>query len=106
MQPLQKCTSAFIETTVDDEVVIVSLDRGQFFSLKGTGLAIWNKIDGSRSRERILAELREEYDASEAVLRADLDAFLQEVAEAGFVKPGAGPPEIVESRQSGDSQGH
>ena len=104
MQPLHKCASAFIETTVDDEVVIVSLDRGQFFSLKDTGLAIWNKIDGSRSRERILAELREEYDASEAVLPPDLDAFLQEVGGAGFLKPVPRPAGIVEMRQSGDSQ--
>ena len=86
MPILEKCSSAFIETTVDDEVVIVSLDQGKFFSLKDTGLVIWQKIDGTRTREHIVAELAEEYDASPEELARDLDGFLAEVIEAGFVR--------------------
>lgn len=86
MQTLEKCTSAFIETTVDDEVVIVSLDQGKFFSLKDTGLAIWLKIDGTRSRDQILAELAEEFEAPDDVLARDLDGFLDEVFSAGFAR--------------------
>jgi photosystem II stability/assembly factor-like uncharacterized protein len=82
----EKCTTAFIETTVDNEVVIVSLDQGKFFSLKDTGLAIWRKIDGNRSRSQILAELASEFDAPGEVLARDLDMFLQEVIDAGFVR--------------------
>ncbi len=86
MQALEKCTSAFIETTVDDEVVIVSLDQGKFFSLKDTGLAIWLKIDGTRNRDQILRELAEEYDAPETVLASDLDGFIADVIAAGFAR--------------------
>ena len=86
MTILEKRTSAFIETTVDDEVVIVSLDEGKFFSLKDTGLAIWQKIDGTRTHEQIVAELAEEYDAALDQLTRDLDGFLAEVIEAGFVQ--------------------
>jgi tRNA(Ile)-lysidine synthase TilS/MesJ len=88
MSALEKCTSAFIETAVDDEVVIVSLDEGKFFSLKDTGLAIWSKIDGSRNRAQILAELAAEYDAPHEVLAHDLDDFLQDVIGAGFAREG------------------
>ena len=88
MAALEKCTSAFIETTVDDEVVIVSLDKGHFFSLKDTGLVIWQKIDGSRSRDDILSELKAEFDADAEVLTRDLDEFLSEVSAVGFVQQG------------------
>jgi Coenzyme PQQ synthesis protein D (PqqD) len=86
MSAPEKCTSAFIETVVDDELVIVSLNEGKFFSLKDTGLAIWGKIDGVRSRAEILAELAEEYDAQPTEIKADMDGFLDELASAGFVK--------------------
>ncbi|UIP07229.1 PqqD family protein [Erythrobacter sp. SDW2] len=86
MSAIEKCTSAFIETTVDDEVVIVSLDEGKFFSLRDTGLAIWSKIDGIRDREQILAELQQEFDAPDDLLARDLDAFLAEVRSAGFIR--------------------
>ena len=88
MAAIEKCTSAFIETTVDDEIVIVSLDKGHFFSLKDTGLVIWQKIDGSRSRDDILSELKAEFDVETDVLTQDLDAFLSEVSAVGFVKQG------------------
>ena len=88
MAAIEKCLSAFIETTVDDEVVIVSLDKGHFFSLKDTGLVIWRKIDGSRSRDDILSELKAEFDADAEVLTRDLDEFLSEVSAVGFVQQG------------------
>jgi len=85
MTAIEKCTAAFIETTVDDEIVIVSLDAGQFFSLKDTGLAIWNMIDGTRSRGDILTELSARFDAPATVLEQDLDQFLGEISAAGFI---------------------
>lgn len=86
MSAIQKCPSAFIETDVDDEVVIVSLDGGQFFSLQDTGLAIWKLIDGQRDRGAILARLSAEYDASTDILTEGLDAFLEQVSAAGFIR--------------------
>lgn len=86
MSAIEKCTQAFIETEVDDEVVIVSLDEGQFFSLRDTGLAIWQKIDGERDRDAILDALAEEYSADVDVLARDLDTFLAEVRAAGFIR--------------------
>lgn len=86
MAIIGKRKSAFIETEVDDEVVIVSLDRGQFFSLSGTGLEVWRKLDGSRSREQVLDELAAEYDVGRETIAGDVDAFLAEVEAAGFLE--------------------
>lgn len=87
MAAIAKCPSTFIETDVDDEVVIVSLDDGKFFSLKDTGRAIWKKIDGKRDRSAILLELTDEFEAPREILVADLDAFLSDIASAGFIEP-------------------
>ena len=85
MAKISKINAAFIETQVDDEVVIVSLEEGHFFSLKDTGLAIWRLIDGERDRDAILSALQGEFDAPAGVLAADLDTFLADIASVGFV---------------------
>lgn len=84
MATIDKRTTAFIETQVDDEIVIVGLDEGRFYSLKDTGLAIWQMIDGTRTRDMILSELEERFDAPADVLARDLDGFLDEIVAAGF----------------------
>ena len=86
MMAIRKCSSQFIETDVDDEVVIVSLDDGKFFSLKDTGRAIWKMIDGKLSREALLDRLVQDYDAPREVLANDLDAFLADAQEAGMIE--------------------
>lgn len=80
-----KLTANFVETEVDGEVVLMRLADGDFFALDGTGLAIWQAIDGTRDRAQIMALLAERFDVPKAMLAADLDHFLAELAGAGLV---------------------
>ncbi|MFM5884498.1 MAG: PqqD family protein [Novosphingobium sp.] len=81
-----KRRGAFSETAVDDEIVLLNLDDGTFFSLTGTGAQIWPLIDGTRSRDALVAALAAAHDAAPAVVAADLDAFLVQLADAGFIE--------------------
>lgn len=83
---LAKRSSAFSETAIDGEVVLLNLADGTFFSLTGTAATIWPLIDGSRNREAILTELAAGFDASPETIAGDLDAFLAQLAGAGFVE--------------------
>lgn len=88
---LQKCADKFIETTIDDETVIMDLDSGSFFSLSGTALEIWGLIDGTRDRDGILEQLSADYGAAPADLAADVDAFLDELGQTNLIAaPGEG----------------
>lgn len=83
--PIVKRTAAFSETAIDGEVVVMELDHGDFFSLTGTAVAIWHKIDGTRSRSALIAELAEEYDRPQGEVSADVDAFLAQLKTAGLI---------------------
>lgn len=83
--PLVKCTDRFIETEIDDEAVLMDLDSGDFFSLAGTGLAIWQLIDGKHDRKAIIAALAAEYGADSAEVSKDVDRFSAELVELGFL---------------------
>ena len=42
--------------------VVLHLESGQYHSLNGIAVAMWNLIDGARSLEDITAEIRVRYD--------------------------------------------
>lgn len=88
MTAIHKRDTAFVETEIDDEKVLMSLADGRFFSLKDTGLAIWDAIDGLRDRAQIAAHLAREYDLSEDFVRADIDEFLATLGGAGLIGEG------------------
>ena len=82
---LVKAVGRFSETTIDTETVVMDLDSGDFFSLTGTAAAVWQRIDGTRGREALLAELVIEYGQTPEEIAADVDAFLTQLFAAGLV---------------------
>ena len=84
-QPLSKDPAAFAETRIDDEIVVMNLSNGDFYSLRDSGAAIWDLIDGTRDRAAVLADLARDYDTAESDLAAELDAFLAELRGAGLL---------------------
>ena len=85
IQPLTKDATAFAETRIDDEIVVMNLSSGDFFSLRDSGAAIWDLIDGTRDRAAVLAALTRDYATAGADLAADLDAFLAELRGSGLL---------------------
>jgi PqqD family protein of HPr-rel-A system len=85
MSAYSKLSDRFTETAIDDEIVVMRLDSGDFFSLAGTAAAIWHLIDGTRDRAALLAALAARYGADEAEMAADLDEFLVQLKEQGLV---------------------
>jgi pyrroloquinoline quinone biosynthesis protein D len=85
MAAISKMTDRFTETVIDDEIVIMRLDNGEFFALSGTAAATWRLIDGSRARATIVAALADEFAASESEIVPDVDDFLLRLKEMGLL---------------------
>jgi PqqD family protein of HPr-rel-A system len=85
MTALTKLTDRFSETTVDDEIVVMNLGNGDFFSLKDSAKDIWEHIDGARSREVLIADLAQDYGIDAERIAAEVDAFLARLCEAGLL---------------------
>ena len=84
-QILRKTEGAYSETAIDDEIVVMSLSNGDFFSLTGTAQAIWLLIDGTRTRAALLVDLAEQFGCTEGEIAPDLDAFLADLCVAGLL---------------------
>ena len=88
MNAIAKRKDRFIETEIDDEVVVMELAEGEFFSLAGTAGAIWRLIDGAHDRDALIAAMANEYDAPTQEVAADVDDFLAKLRDAGLVDLG------------------
>ena len=75
----------FSETAIDDEIVVMSLASGTFFSLAGTGRSIWQLLDRQSDRAVLLAELARDYGCDESVIAAEFDEFVASLEQAGLV---------------------
>lgn len=85
MPVIQKRADRFSETDIDEEIVVMRLDNGEFFSLSGTAAATWRLIDGTRDREALLAALTDEFEGDRSTMSADVDEFLGRLKEIGLL---------------------
>ena len=81
MTALTKHRDRFTEADIDQEIVIMRLDSGEFVSLSGTSAAIWRLIDGTRDRDTLVAALASEFDADHRRIGADVDGFLGQLRD-------------------------
>ena len=84
-RPLTKRPDHFTEAEIDDEVVVMRLDNGDFYSLSATSAAIWRLMDGTRDRNALVAALIGQFDGDEARIASDVDAFLAEIRGMGLL---------------------
>ena len=85
MTAIAKRTDRFTEVEIDDEIVIMRLDNGEFFSLSGTAAAIWRLIEGDRDRAALVAAVAREFAADESDVAAEVDEFLLRLKEMGLL---------------------
>ncbi len=83
---LFKRTENISETTIDDEVVVMELTNGDFFSLTDTALEIWHLIDGTRDSAGIIAELAAKFAASPEEIAGDVQDFVDQALAAGLLE--------------------
>ncbi|WP_239805184.1 PqqD family protein [Croceicoccus hydrothermalis] len=85
MTVIEKCPSAYVETEIDGESVLMKLSDGKFYSLRESGLAIWTAIDGARDRDAIVAVVADDYGVAPGDVAHDVIAFLDSLSDAGLI---------------------
>lgn len=81
----QKYSDRYVETAIDDEVVVMRLSDGDMYSMEGSARDIWNSVDGRRSIAAIAADLAERHDHDPERVAVDVQAFVAELGAAGLL---------------------
>jgi hypothetical protein len=61
------------------QTVLLRLEDGAYYAIDDVGAEIWDRCDGEHTVSDLVAELCSEFDAPEAVIRADVLEFVSEL---------------------------
>ena len=80
-------------TTVDDEVVVLSVRAGAYFGFNRIGSEIWNMLSEPRRVGEIFDTLAQSHEVDRDTMTRDVTQFLQTLIERRLVR-------VVESKES------
>jgi hypothetical protein len=70
---------------LDDEAVILSLDKGTYYTLNPLGSQIWNLIQKPIKVEKIRDTILEEYSIDKETCETDLLSLLDDLKKEGLI---------------------
>lgn len=79
-------SDAFVTATVDDALVMMSMEKGAYYGLDEIGSQIWTQLAEPTRVVALCEALAARYEAPAAQIEADVKAFLQELLDEGMVQ--------------------
>lgn len=84
-----------VASDIDDEKVMMSIERGSYYGLDPVGSRVWELIDGPVRVSELIDGLLLKYDVDRETCERDVLAFLEELRENGVVRV-EDPPVFLE----------
>lgn len=76
-----------VHETIEGEVVVVNLEKGDYYSLVKTGAYVWNEIIRGTSQGDIIEEMIRHYDASHDHIENAVNEFLERLQQEELIIP-------------------
>ncbi|MDD4940717.1 MAG: PqqD family protein [Candidatus Omnitrophica bacterium] len=70
---------------IEEEAVLVDIDKGEVIQLDEVGARIWEAIDGSATVSGIIDTVCSEFEVDKDTATADVLEFLNELSERGAI---------------------
>lgn len=80
-----KTTENIAWRNVNDEIVILNLKSGEYFTLNDVGQVIWTAITDEKNVEEIKMKIIDEYDVSKEKATGDIMQFITGMIEEGLL---------------------
>ena len=75
-----------IGATLHDELVMMSVEHGQYYGLAGVGPRVWELIEAPRTFEELVEQILEEFEVEREVCEKDMLKFLEQMEHLGLVE--------------------
>jgi hypothetical protein len=100
-EPRFRVSPEIVHETVDGEVIAIDLVSGSYYSLAGSGPAVWEVLGGGASEVEIVAALGGRFEADGETITAAVATLLGQLQEANLIvadeRPGEAAPTVVGS---------
>ena len=87
-------TPAVVSEFFDNEVILVNMSRGHYYSLRDTAATLWQGLDAGQSVDELTNRFVESYTIELAEAGQEVKAFLQQAIEQQLIIP-AEPPVVT-----------
>jgi hypothetical protein len=77
--------SGVIHERLDDEVIVIDLERGTYYALVRTAADIWTSFTGGATVDAVAATLAPRYGASLDQVQADVSGFASQLGAVGLL---------------------
>ena len=81
-----QCPAQVHARRFENEVVVIHLGEGKYFSLDAVGSTIWDQLIAGKTPEETVAILLAEYDVNESAASADVARLTDELLAAGLLE--------------------
>ena len=71
---------------VDDELVVLHVPSGEYYSLNQVGAFVWAQIEAGSGRQELADLVADAYGIDRAIAAADVDALLRDLVDAQLVE--------------------
>jgi SynChlorMet cassette protein ScmD len=76
---------AVLREEFDDWAVLFNPDTTQAVGINPVGVAVWKLIDGNRSIDDVVSEIKNQYDDVPESAHEEVMAFIQNLTDGGFI---------------------
>ena len=83
-------TPNIVHELIDEEVIIVNLKKGDYYSLLSTSAEVWTGIEQGQSLAQIVAQLTQNYQEEPEVIVQGVQLFIEQLIEEGIITELAG----------------
>jgi hypothetical protein len=80
-------TPRIVHETIDGETIIIDFDNGSYFSLEGSGAAVWDLLVQNVSVEDTIATLIQRFPGNAAAIKPAVEQFLSELQREELIVP-------------------
>jgi hypothetical protein len=74
-----------IAASIDNDLVMMSVDQGEYYGITGVGSQVWEMLAEPISVEDITRHLCAEYDVDKNLCQADMQSFVDDLLKLGLV---------------------
>lgn len=82
---LTKNADAVIDRLVEDQVLLINLSTGDYYSLDSVGSLIWQRIDGKHTIEDLVDSVWQEYEVDKAQVVDDVLRLAEHLTDEGLL---------------------
>lgn len=75
-----------LSSKIHDEIVMVNIDLGNYFSLNPVGSDIWEILQDETSSDELISKLMEMYEIDEATCSKEVNSFLSELLAKKLIR--------------------